>query len=530
MLKHIADRLGVRMALVATLILGLFLYAANLWFGTLNQDEGWYLYAALSSHHGLMPYRDFFFTQGPVMPLVYGLLAPLWSPFGVAGGRALTLLFGVAGCVMAAGLAAWSVGQGKRLAAAVLALTFTAAGVYHSYFTTIPKTYALAGCLLVSAFVALMASGPKGRRGLAAVAGLLLAAAASTRLSLGITLAVTGFWLLWHRRALGSAWFWFGVGGVMGLALLEGPCLLAASDQLLFANTFHVGRAGGRMLLVAGSVARLVRGYLPMALFGAAAVIGHVWKPSHAERHAEPCVGPRWTRLWLLVCAAVVAVHLLSPYPYDDYQVPVMLLLAVIVAVEVLDLVSLSAVRAVVWIAVAAAALTAVSSPMIQDWFVIRQDRFWVVTRESSDLAKLRQVGRWIRENTPANAPLLTQDTYLAVEAQRRVPSGFEMGPFGYFPLLADAQAATNHVLNQAGMLRALRAADASVAALSGYALAIGAPAMRELPSEEQAVLRAALAEHYTCAAKVRNFGQGATTLEIWKRNAPMENVPGINH
>jgi hypothetical protein len=59
---------------------------------------------------------------------------------------------------------------------------------------------------------------------------------------------------------------------------------------------------------------------------------------------------------------------------------------------------------------------------------------------------------------------LLTQDTYLAVEAGRRVPAGFELGPFGYFPDLDDATAARCHVLNRAGMLQALRQTDAPVA------------------------------------------------------------------
>ncbi|HPB11670.1 MAG TPA: hypothetical protein PLT74_10450, partial [Kiritimatiellia bacterium] len=60
----------------------LALYAAAVWFGNLNQDEGWYLYAARAVADGRLTYRDFFFTQGPVMPYLYGLFAPLWSPHG----------------------------------------------------------------------------------------------------------------------------------------------------------------------------------------------------------------------------------------------------------------------------------------------------------------------------------------------------------------------------------------------------------------------------------------------------------------
>ena len=34
-----------------------------IWYGGLNQDEGWYLYSAQMVRAGRLPYRDFFFTQ-----------------------------------------------------------------------------------------------------------------------------------------------------------------------------------------------------------------------------------------------------------------------------------------------------------------------------------------------------------------------------------------------------------------------------------------------------------------------------------
>ena len=45
--------------------------AAAVWMGGLNQDEGWYLYAANLVAEGKVPYRDFFYTQGPLLPFVY---------------------------------------------------------------------------------------------------------------------------------------------------------------------------------------------------------------------------------------------------------------------------------------------------------------------------------------------------------------------------------------------------------------------------------------------------------------------------
>ena len=516
MWRQLSEQLTVRLALAAALLLTVALYAANVWFGLLNQDEGWYLYAALETARGHRLYRDFFFTQGPVLPVVYGWLAPLWSPSGVAGGRVLTAVLGLGGGVLAALLAARVVSRGQRLAAGVLALAFISANVYHSYFTTIPKTYALAACLLLGGYLVLTFVEGPGGAGLAAVAGLLLAGAAGTRLSLGVLLAIAGFWLLGQRRKLGWAWFWFGLGGAAGLALIYGPALVSAHEQFLFANSFHTARAGGRdLLFMAGSVARCIRGYLLLSLFAAALAAWQLWAPRRAEG-GEPNA-PCWRTLWFASFVFVFSGQLMSPYPYDDYQVPVMPLLAAVVAAGAVRRLPALLHPALVWVAVAGAALTAISSPMNQEWFVLRQDRFWVVKRTPSDLAKLRQVGRMIRENIPADRQLLTQDTYLAVEAQRRVPAGFEMGPFSYFPDLDEVTASRCHVLNRAGMLRALRLADAPLAAFSGYSLAIGSPAMHELSAEEQTQLWQAVADRYDLIDRLPDFGQGATKLGVWK-------------
>jgi len=100
---------SLRWLWAATLLALLGLTAANLLLGDLNQDEGWYLYAARQVQAGQQPYRDFAFTQGPVFPAVYGALYGVVRRFGVAGGRALTALFGLGAVALAGWIAARSV-------------------------------------------------------------------------------------------------------------------------------------------------------------------------------------------------------------------------------------------------------------------------------------------------------------------------------------------------------------------------------------------------------------------------------------
>ena len=76
----------------ATLLMWLLLAVGNIYWSDLNQDEGWYVYAADQIVDGHMPYRDFAFTQGPVLPYIYGFIRPALVDVGMEGMRWFTLL------------------------------------------------------------------------------------------------------------------------------------------------------------------------------------------------------------------------------------------------------------------------------------------------------------------------------------------------------------------------------------------------------------------------------------------------------
>ena len=518
---------GLIVLAAGALLLALVLYAANLWLGNLNQDEGWYLYAALENAAGRLPYRDFFFSQGPLMPRVYGLLAPLWAPAGVAGGRALTALFGLCGALLAGWLAARGAPRGRRLACGITAFLLTGCNVYHSYFTTIPKTYALASLLLLAGLAALWNPDQPRAAWRAALGGLLLAGAACTRLSLGIALPVAGLYLLFYARRWRWVWFAFGLGGLAGLALLLGPPLLHARDAFLFSNFFHTSRGTEGLLFAAGSVSRLLRHYLPLAalVLATLALFGCRERATRAPDDTEAPPPPGLT-LALSVFVAVFVVHLLSPFPYDDYQVPIMPLLAIVTATLFWRVLPVGGNGAAEWrrqcvlvaVLLVWAALGAGTSTLNEEWMIVGKDRLWIIRKEQPDLALLRTTARKIAAQVPPDKPLLTQDTYLAVEAGRRVPPGFEMGPFSYFPELDDADAARYNVLNERRMREALAAGEAPVIALSGYGLALAAPVMTPVPEEQVAAFLEIIGRGYRLDRTIEHFGQAHTPLRIWIR------------
>ncbi len=518
-----------------TAVLVLVVAGLALWWGSVNQDEGWYLYAAQMVRDGRMPYRDFFFTQGPALPIVYSALAPIWGPesplHGLLGGRVVTLGLGMLATLAACALARRLVTPAQRSAAGLAIFALLAGNIYHVYFTTIPKTYALGSLFLVNGFLLLAvglglgrdAAPTLGRRIAACVAsGMALAFASGTRISLILVLPVVGCFLLVRFRAWRWAFLWFGLGGLIGLFLTYGFFALDPSSRagLLAAQQYHAARGGFDPFFAIGAVSRLVRGYAALAAVLFSGLL--VRKGLNALEDEDEAKGfdGAGNFLWMLGLSfgLVFILQLSAPFPYDDYQVPLMGLLTVLIVVWVLRR-GVSPIRQAGF-AVLAAGMVSASSPMLQQWAVYGQDRFWSHPKERTELSKLRFMAEEINLLDPGGSMLLTQDLYLAVEAGRKVPAGLEMGPFSYFPDLSSDAARARHVMNTEMLEKLLAAAPANVAAFSGYAFAIAAPKCDEVPFDRQKNFFRILKENYEVADTEPNFGQNATTLLVLRRKA----------
>ena len=506
----------------------LCLSVVAVWWGGLNQDEGWYLYAAQMVRSGWLPFHDIFYTQGPAMPFVYSVFAPVWGPDsplrGLLGGRIVTLVLGFLATFCAVALVRRLVPPGRRNVAGVAVFALLGCNVYHLYFTAIPKTYSLgslfvlAGLLLVARALTPLGSGPfrGGWRANMALfsGGLSLAFATGTRISLLLILPVAGFTLLLRFRDLRWSFLWFGLGGMAGLFLTYGLFALdpVSLRSLLAAQNDHAARGGFDPFFAVGSVSRLARGYaaLGTVLFATAFLRGS----AAPAGDGDACCPGRSAVLWILGLgfASVFALQLSAPYPYDDYQVPVMGMLTVLIVVWYARR---SASAGAGWFAVLAACLVSFASPLLQEWATYGQDRFWSARKEMTELAKLRAVGREIEAVDPDGKTLFTQDLYLAIETGRTVPRGMEMGPFCYFPDMKTEDARAVHVLNRELMTELVRSAPCGVAACSGYAFAIAAPSCAEVPFDEQKSFFEELRRNYRFVVTEPKFGQNATTLLV---------------
>ena len=529
---------------VIAIALSILLCTANLFLGNLNQDEGWYLYAAKQIPAGKVLYRDFMFTQGPALPYVYGVLFPIIEKFGVAGGRLITALFGLAAAGCAAWLAARAVSK-HWTAVALCAFILTGVNVYQSYFTVIVKTYALCAFFLTAGFVAL--SYTNSRRGATAAfwGGILLALAACTRLSAGIVLPVTGVWLLWNYKKVSRlSWITFGLGGGLVLLLGLGTFFLLAPENTEFALFgYHAGRLPGGLMqlaaLKAGFVSRFVQAYF---VFTACVLMAFFLRRYHRQvrehgfeemtldsrprlmdllRQANEERTPfsiSFTSLLWLSGALITLVHFLAPFPYDDYQVIVYPVLAAALSATLVPRCPEKHLLRVVFLLLLICTAASFSSPLNQEWMIRGRDRIWWKFKEKPDLEVLQQTGAEIRKRLGVDGLLLTQDAYLAIEANANVPHGMEMGPFCYYPDMPRERAEKLNLLNEEMLTEILTQARAPVAAFSGYGMTIRSPEISELSSNDQEKLHAALETAYKKTAGIQNFGQAFTTLEIFDR------------
>lgn len=500
---------GIKKIFGASAFACFILVAAAVWLGGLNQDEGWYLYAANLVSEGRMPYRDFFYTQGPLLPIAYSPFRFVWDCAGLLGARIFTALIGVAGIFVVSCFAGDLVERGKAPVARLTVFILLACNLYHIYYVSIPKTYALAALSLSLGFwffvKALKSDGAGNRYFMIAVSAAMFAFAAGARISLGLFLPVCALVLLFNFSDFRWSFLFFGLGGLLGLLAVYGAflCDREAFEGLLAAQRYHAARGGFSPVLVVGSLSRLVRWYLPVFIVAGTAVLCGGVKAYFRDAGAAVRVSAIAA---LSGVFAVFALQMSAPCPYDDYQVPLAGMFAAVSTAVFLSAPPKGAFlepRVSLLFVLGLSSAVSFGSPLLQEWMCDGQDRFWPVRKGKSELALLREAAREIDRLDPGGGSLLTQDVYLAVETGRRVPEGLEMGPFS--------------ILSDDEWRRLLLTTDIPLAALSGYTFAVDPPVCGERPLDEQLEFWNILKSRYSYAGKIDRFGQNATTLLFLK-------------
>lgn len=160
--SRLAARLGILLFVLVSL--------GYVGLGQANSDEGWYLYASRLVMQGALPYRDFAYTQMPLLPYIYGVGQILHG--SVLIGRLTSVLLSIGTLVMCMVTARRFAGM---RASAITALVFSAL-TFCVYYVSIVKTYALVAFCFAAALFFLSSERGHNFRCLVALAFALVAA------------------------------------------------------------------------------------------------------------------------------------------------------------------------------------------------------------------------------------------------------------------------------------------------------------------------------------------------------------------
>jgi hypothetical protein len=471
----------MKLTIVTTAIVCyLFLTTANIYMGGLNQDEGWYLYASRLVYEGGAPYKDFNYTQTPLLPYIYSMFWPLINQYGVLFGRILTSTLALLGILILC--------KCVDKMHVVPILLITSLNTYQNYFTTITKTYSLTILMLVCTFYAI------NKRYLL-LGGVAIMLAALTRISTIIIVPVVLGYLIvvkqnWPRYIIGCCVPLL----VAAIVFKDTPTHSLIYNLVTFHSARNVPSITATVTYIIGSLSRLGLAYY---VFIGLTLIILLFKKIKLT--------PLSITLWVSGFSLFI-VQLAAPFPYDDYQV----ITYPILVLALFTSIPSSMPNRWVVVLLLVSILSIGSSPINQTWVVIGRRGMWWETKTEPDLVKLRNVGKLIRNNTNPDDVILTQDTYLAVEARRHVPNKIALGP--YEPLTHSE-------------IDTLLSKDFIVVALSDYGLSINSPSMTPIPTKVRNYYIQRIKKKNPYVTTINNFGQGHTQLKIFsKTNLTNEN------
>jgi hypothetical protein len=431
-----------------------------------SSDEGFYAQAAFRAESGLVAYRDFGYTQGPVVPYANGVAMAL-TGFGLLPQRLLGAAQGVLQMAVLM-LIASRLGDllAGRAAAALLLLS-----PHWVENLTLGNTYALGGLFVALAALAFVAiEAPRPRLAATLACGVL---AAGCRLSLAPFGAVLALALVADQDRKSRAAF-AAIAAALGAAFtfaVFGPFLLADREATLFwLVRFHLASVIRRRGAALPEAFVLAPAAALLALF----VLG-LWRRSRA---LDARAGA--ARALFAAALATAAANLLVRAPYGGYVTSVVGVLAVSGARLLLGALPARRGPAAASLVLLAAAGSLVFRPALRP----------------SALDDVARAAAFVRAHTEPSARVACTLPEVALEAGRDVLPGLEMGKFGFTEEMTPARAARLHLAHASVLEEALRARTVGAVVLSqsrNWNFGWSAPSLRPTTKETLARLRSAL-------------------------------------
>lgn len=463
--------------LIINRLLTLFIAAELLFFirfRKINLDEGWYLWASKLVYEGQLLYRDFTYTQTPLLPYVYGLWQQVAGESLMAG-RVLTGLFSLSTAIVGSwiverrirqrGIAHNGIGIITHL---LLFSTSLFAFVYLSY----TATYGLATFLILAAlYFALDQDSHTSFRG-DLLTSALLCLAVATRLSILPALPVLLVFRIW--RSSHKLKTILGIGLVLGIsAILVGALALASGSQMVYdIFGFHTDRTPSmlrqfwRMVETTKNTGFAYGVPLFLILAGSVwALVGTVRK-----RHSILQLLQR-NDYEIALLLSSLGIFLLHLWPrttdayYNTLLFPIWIILAALVVAKISAAnMPPSRSQSTAWKGWAAALGSGlILINLLLQTVAARQNDLLQIP-PINQLKTVDDAAQFLARIDKNDNQLLTLNTHLALESGMVVPRGYEMSIFSYRPDWTNEQAAQFQVINNQGLIKDLAAGVDAVA------------------------------------------------------------------
>lgn len=509
------------------------LFAAELLFflfyRIVNLDEGWYLWAGKLVLQGELPYRDFAYTQTPLLPYVYGLFGRIWGE-GLYQGRILSSLLCLATlflCTRIAERRARHILDARMHPWAALGCLIlfgtTAYAVAHLTYTA---TYALATFWLALAlYVTVLGeridaeSPPLGETVRLVLATGLMCLAVATRMSAVAALPPLALYLVLTSQRPWRAFAIVSLTGLGLLLLLLGPFWVASDGRMAYhIFGFHTDRITStqRQIEKAWHTTRdtffLFGVPLALAALGGAldlwsGVRSRGWGTA-GWRSVLRRGGFEWTLLGMVILPWVL--HLVprtTASYYNTLQMPILCILGGLGMTRVVQSIAVGSKLSVAGGFGALAVASAVLNLAFNGYGIVRDELVRVPPR--NQIAVVRSAAEFLREADVVDGRIITLNAHLALEAGLDLPEGYEMAIFAYRPTWSTEHALRYSAVNNELLLRDLRA-GADAVAITDFDL-------ERFYGERQQIFEA-MWTHYRFAKTVPNFDPFGNNLYIYLR------------
>ena len=496
---------------ILLLLLYLLFSLFYMFFGSINEDEGWYLYAGKLVYQGKILYSDFSYTQVPLLPYVYGL-PQLFFGASLYLGRITSLLLGIMTLFL-------SIVISNRLAGKLAAVICGAAislNLFAIYFLTITKTYSLTAFFIsVSIFFLVSKINKYVKYSLSTI---FLCLAAGTRLSAIFAIPILIIYLLIFERE-NKRFFLLAVGiSVVTMAAIFLPFSLR-DLELFWYNVvgFHIARYNdpNHLYMIRCKIDALSGIVQAFSFMMVAIVSGVVLFFVYNWRRMKESLLNHGIYIYLIgVLLIIFFPHFLSGHSYTEYQIinlPLMAILAGCIYSKYYEKSGTSKGKSVVLAIICALLLVNL---------IGHGTHYIDVSGRRLPIDEISRIADYIDEHVTKDEPIFTYHTYLAIQSQRNVLQGLEMAIFSYYPKW-DTQAAQRYNVTNNEIVKELITSQKAGAVIltdfdfRGNAISVTDKRVQEDNRKEILTL---IQEYYYLAKEMGSFGQWRDTVYVYLR------------